>query len=92
MEKLTEVQVDVPYKGAGNVIRQREVFFEVFHQGFQYDLVPILNEAERRIANLPESLKFHMVDGKPISSRGQKDGNYHVIQAAVHKLYEQQLL
>jgi hypothetical protein len=92
MEKLTEVQVDVPYKGAGNVIRQRKVSFEVFREDFRYDLLPILNETERRIANLPECLKFHMVEGKPVSSRGQKDGNFHVIQAAVHKLYEQQLL
>ena len=92
MEKRAEVRVNVPYRGAGNIIRQKEVSFEVFLDGVQYTLVPVLSEAERRVANLPERLEFNMIEGKPVSSRGPKDGNFHVIQDAVDRLSEMQLL
>ena len=92
MEKLAYVQVHVPYKSAGNVIRQHEVSFEVFKDTQYYSLKPMLSEAERRLANLPESLEFSLVEGKAISSRGHKDGNLHVIQDAVQRLQERCLL
>jgi hypothetical protein len=92
MEKLTELKINVPCKSAGNVIHQKEVPFEVYYNEGNYGLKPVLSEGERRVANLPEMLEFRFVDGKPVSSRGTKDGNFHVIQDAVYKLNEQQLL
>jgi hypothetical protein len=92
MEKITTLSVNVPYKSTGNVIRQKEVLFEVFQNDGQYGLRPVLSEAERRVANLPESLQFSFVEGKPVSSRGNKDGNFHVIQDAVSLLRIQNLI
>ena len=89
MEKLTAVTIHVPYRGAGNVIQQQEVAFEVYRDINHYSIKPKLTEMERRLANLPEALDFHMIGEKAISSRGLKDGNLHVIQDVVVKLREQ---
>lgn len=86
MKKLSTVQLDIPYKGPGNVIRQREVEFELYQVDGHYSLVPCLNDEERRIANLPGQLNFTIEEGRPRSLRGDIDGNFHVISDAVEKL------
>lgn len=87
-KKLTTLTLSVPYKRAGNVISQQEVSFDVYRNDDYYSLVPLLNDQEREIANLPQSLKFFMRDDKPVSLRGARDGNLHVIQDAAAKLKE----
>jgi hypothetical protein len=69
------------------------VDFDLYKGESHYSLIPQLTNDERRIANLPESLDFNLVDGRPISLR-KNDGNFHVIEDAVRKLkeLEQQLL
>jgi hypothetical protein len=84
--KLITLAVSVPYKRAGNVISQQEVNFDVYWDEDHYSLHPLLTPDEREIANLPESLNFIMEDGKPVSLRGIRDGNLHVIEDAVIKL------
>ena len=92
MKKLTEVQVNVPYKSAGNIILQKEVGFEVYKDSELYSLKPLLSQAERTIANLPESLNFTFENGKAVSTKGIKDGNLHVIQDVVKHLRAQHLM
>lgn len=93
MEKLIQVNVSVPYKGPGNIIRQKPVDFDLYKVEGHYSLIPQLTNDERRIANLPESLDFNLDNGKPVPLR-KNDGNFHVIEDAVQKLkeLEQQLL
>ena len=87
--KITSLIIEVPYKGAGNVITQRKVSFDVYRVDDNYKLIPFLNEDELRIANLPKELNFTIEDGKPVSLRGKMDGNYHVITDAVNLIREQ---
>ena len=82
-QKMTTIDVEVPYKGAGGVIQQHAVRFDVYQIEEGYSLRPCLNPSELRLANLPEELNFLMQSGKPVSLRGPKDGNFHVIQDAV---------
>lgn len=90
--KLTTLTVAVPYKRAGNVIHQKDVSFDLFQEDDKYSLVPLLSPYELEVANLPSSLDFVMQDGKPVSLRGKRDGNLHVIQDAARQLTEQNIL
>lgn len=87
--KITTVTIPVPHKRAGNVISQQEVAFDAYDDGEHFTLVPCLDEDGRRVANLPEWLHFKFENGKPVSLRGPKDGNLHVIQDAVKKMREE---
>lgn len=89
--KITTITIAVPYKRAGNVIRQQNVSFDVFQEEDHYSLVPLLPPEEREVANLPQQLTFVMQDGKPVSLRGKKDGNFHVIQDVAQRLAEQKI-
>ena len=90
--KLTNLVIQVPYKRAGNVIYQQDVNFDVYKNEDQYSLVPLLPPDELEIANLPPSLDFILQDGKPVSLRGKRDGNLHVIEDAVAILRERAML
>lgn len=82
MKKLSTLVIDIPYKRAGNIISQQPVTFDLYQEENVYVLVPLLDEAELMVANLPRELRFVIQDGKPSSLRGLKDGNLHVIQDA----------
>lgn len=88
-QRITLLTIEVPYKSAGGIIMQKPVEFELYREEEYYTLVPQLTEDERRVANLPEELKFVMSNGKPVSLRGKLDGNFHVIQDAVTQLQGQ---
>lgn len=85
-QKITTVTVQIPYKRSGGIISQQPVTFDLYRDGGNYSLTPCLSEDERRVANLPEALKFVMEGGKPVSLRGKLDGNFHVIQDVVAHL------
>lgn len=85
-EKIKTITVQVPLKSSGGVIHQRDVEFEVIKEDGYYCLKPCLPVEERRVLNLPEELNFTIQDGKPVSMRGNIDGNFHVIQDAVEQL------
>lgn len=85
-ELIANLTISVPYKRAGNVIIQEPVDFTLYRNDGHYTLVPCLSEDEARIANLPQELQFKMEDGEPVSLRGIRDGNLHVIQDAVDLL------
>lgn len=89
--KMASLVVDVPYKGAGNVIRQHPVTFDIYKEEAVFKAVPQLPEDERRKANLPEELVFTYEDGKPQSPR-RIDGNFHVIEDLVAKLQQTSVL
>jgi hypothetical protein len=91
-QKIANITLSIPYKRAGNVICQEPVNFDVFKAEDHYALVPCLPVDEQRVANLPDELRFIMQDGKPVSLRGKKDGNFHVIQDAVQYLQESQTI
>ena len=90
--KIASVHISIPYKGPGNVIRQNPVQFEVYSEEDRYKAIPVLDEDERRVANLPEELLFAFENGKPVSERGSMDGNFHAIQDIVQELQRQKLL
>jgi|GEM_PF-2741636 len=91
-EKIANLSVKIPIKKAGNVIIQEYVQFEVFQDAAEYLLAPRLDDDELRIANLPPELRFYIHEGKPVSSRGNRDGNFHVIQDAFAQLKTLQLV
>jgi hypothetical protein len=90
--KIASINIFIPYKGPGNIIRQNLVSFDVFLDSDHYKAVPLLNENERRIANLPHELLFAFENGKPVSQRGNFDGNFHAIQDIANELQKQDLL
>ena len=90
--KIASVNIHVPVRGPGNTIRQNPVLFDVFSDDSIYKAVPVLNEDERRVANLPLELLFGFENGKPVSQRGVRDGNFHAIQDIVHELQSKKLL
>jgi hypothetical protein len=91
-DKLASVNISIPYKGPGNVISQHPVAFEVYSDEDQYKAVPQLDDEQRRVANLPEELLFTYSDGKPVSNRGIRDGNFHAIQDIVNELQKKKLI
>lgn len=91
-QKIANITLTIPYKRAGNIICQEPVDFVVYKEIDEYALVPCLSEDEIRIANLPPELRFVMQGGKPVSLRGKRDGNFHVIQDAVTYLQTQQAI
>ena len=91
-ELIANLTISVPYKRAGNVIIQEPVDFSLYRENGHYTLLPNLSEDEARIANLPQELQFKMEDGVPVSLRGIRDGNLHVIQDAVKLLHERKHL
>jgi hypothetical protein len=90
--KIANVQISIPYKGPGNTIKQNPVAFDVYALDEYYKAVPLLNEHERRIANLPHELLFVYENGKPFSQRAGVDGNFHVIEDIVRELQKLNLI
>ena len=90
--KIASVNISVPYKGPGNVIKQNPVLFDVYFEEDHYKAVPLLSDDERRIANLPNELLFSFQDGKPFSHRGVMDGNFHAIEDIVGELKKKKLI
>ena len=88
-EQIANLTISIPYKRAGNVIMQEPVDFVLYRTTEYFELIPCLSDEEIRIANLPMQLQFIMEDGKPVSLRGTRDGNFHVINDAVQQLKEQ---
>ena len=91
-QKIASVNIPVPVRGPGNIIRENAVLFDVYSQENSFKAVPLLDEHQRRIANLPQELLFNYEQGKPVSQRGAWDGNFHAIQDIVHELQKQNLL
>ena len=90
--KITTLTIMVPYRSAGNVIKQHPVQLEIFKDENAFRAMPLLSEDERTIANLPPNLLFEYKDGKIISSRGNRDGNFHVLRDIVEVLKEESLI
>jgi hypothetical protein len=90
-KQLISLTFPIPYKSAGNIIRQKEVSFDIYKEGDAYKAVPLLNMDERRLANLPHELVFTHSGGKAISERGIKDGNFHIIEEIAKQLQSQNL-
>ena len=87
--KITNLSVQVPYKSAGNTIIQKPVSFDIYQEAGDYKAIPCLSEDEKRIANLPDELIFHIENGQPVSARGSKDDNFHVIRDLVQMLQKE---
>jgi hypothetical protein len=92
VNKIASVNISISYKGPGNTIRQNPVLFDVFSEDGHYKAIPLLNEDERRIANLPHELLFNYENGKPVSRRGSLDGNFYAIEDIVQKLQKQKVI
>jgi hypothetical protein len=92
LRKITNVKIFIPYKGPGNTVKQNLVEFEVYDSDGLYKAIPLLNEHERRVANLPHELLFRHENGKPVSQRGRFDGNFHAIEVIVRELKKQNLI
>lgn len=91
-DKIANVRISISYRGPGNTIRQNPVPFDVYSEADYYRAVPLLNENERRIANLPHELFFNFENGRPVSRRGKFDGNFHAIEAIARELQKQKLI
>ena len=92
LSKIASVHISVAYKGPGNIIRQNPVSFEVYSEDDHYKAIPLLNEDQRRIANLPHELHFNCEDGKAVSRKAGFDGNFNAIEDIVRELQKQKLI
>jgi hypothetical protein len=90
--KITSVTISVPAHFPGNSIIQKPVEFDVFKEEGVFKVIPLLDEDQRRLANLPPELKFEYKEGKLVSMRGPRDGNLHVLQAIGLALERDRLL
>ena len=82
----------VPYRSPGNVIRQKDVVFEIFRDFDTYCITPQLPKNERRLADLPEHLEFTLKNNKPKIHMDITVGNFHIILALVQLLQEQHII
>ncbi len=93
IDKLAGINVKVPFHGPGNVIKYKEVEFDIFKVEGQYKAVPLCSYQDRVLASLPPELIFTYEQGATTSSRGNlKDGNLGVIQEIVEELKKQKAI
>jgi hypothetical protein len=90
--KLMTANLQIPYKGSGNVIQQKPVSIEVFKFEEGFKAIPLLQEHERRIANLPPEMIFTYDQGKATSSRGKADGNQHVLDDIIEAMKKENII
>ncbi|MDQ3844426.1 MAG: hypothetical protein M3342_10490 [Bacteroidota bacterium] len=79
-EKIASVTINVPFRSAGNIIKNRTMEFEVWKENAYYKAIPLCSYQDRVLANLPPELVFEYRDGNASSTRGIKDGNIQVIR------------
>ncbi|MCU7551717.1 hypothetical protein OCK74_21530 [Chitinophagaceae bacterium LB-8] len=92
MEKIASFTIEVPYRTPGNRIINKNIDFDIFKDGNHYTAAPLCGLEERRIASLPPELSFEFKNGKPLSSRGIKEGNIEVINRIAGLLKEHDLI
>ena len=90
--KVATINIHVPFKGPGNIIRQNAVVFDVYAADGHYKAVPHLNDHERRIVNLPQEIPFDYENGKAVSLHGSFDRNFYTVEDIVQELQKQKLL
>lgn len=86
MEKIANFKIEVPYRSAGNIIKNKNIDFDVYKDGSQYKAAPLCDMEERRMASLPPELSFEFKNGRAESSRGSKEGNIEVINRIAGQL------
>jgi len=84
--KIANINISIPHKGPGNIISQKPVSFDVYSECDYFKAVTLLDEDQRRIANLPPELRFIFENGKPVSQRGKIDGNFNAIEDIAKEL------
>ncbi|MFL5786424.1 MAG: hypothetical protein ACJ748_00095 [Flavisolibacter sp.] len=88
-EKVGTVNVHVSYRSTGNIIRHKEVSMQVTKDNENvYKAIPELSLEERRLADVPDELRFEIKNGKGYSLRGLKEGNVDLINDIVRQLKE----
>lgn len=83
---IKKVTIDVGFRSPGGSITNRPIAFDVSVKDGHYAAIPICNEFDRRLADLPEALEFVIKEKTVQSLRGIKDGNMNVIQDIVATL------
>ena len=79
----------VPSLGPGNKTMVSNIIFDIFKEEDQYfSAVPLLNEAELRIAHMPASLFFRIEKGNPVSRSAERSGHTELLRVIVYKLKE----
>jgi hypothetical protein len=86
MKKIASFTIEVPYRSTGNIIRNKNIDFDIFKDTTQYKAVPLCDLDERRMASLPPELIFEIKAGKPESNRGIREGNIEVIRRIAGQL------
>ena len=77
---LSTVEVEVPYRGPGNTVRNKPVIFDVIKNDDYYTAVPQLDQSELAVASLSPEISFRYERDMATPVRGVKDGNQHVIE------------
>ncbi len=67
-EDLGSVNIPVPFRMPGNVIRYQPVEFRVYQTMNFFRTEPLCGPETRRILNLPEQINFEVFKSKVISS------------------------
>ena len=65
----TKILVSVPYRMPGNVIKQKDVAFEIFQTFNRITAIPLCDETTRDILNLPSEIVFYMVGDVVVGHR-----------------------
>ena len=88
MNKLMGLSIPVSFHGAGNVILNKIVPFQIYRDRHAFIAAPLISTEQRRLANLPGEMTFECVGTTIISSRGAAEKNMDVLQNIIHKVRE----
>jgi hypothetical protein len=88
MNKLMGLSIPVAFHGAGNVILNKIVPFQIYRDRHAFIAAPLISLEQRRLANLPGEMAFECVGTTIISSRGSAEKNMDVLHDILHKVRE----
>ena len=63
MHKIANIDVDVKYLQPGKVVAYVSIIFEVYKNGNKFYAIPLANEENKRLTNLPAEFSFRIQNG-----------------------------
>ena len=83
MHKIANIDVDVKYRRPGNVVAYFSIIFEVYKNGNKFYAIPLANEENKRLTNLPAELSFRIQNG---TIYDVAHGSEEVVESLVERL------
>ena len=80
MNKLMGLSIPVAFRGAGNMILNKMVAFQIYRDGHAFIAAPLISAEQRRLADLPREMFFHCSGTTITSSRGAAERNMDLLK------------